>query len=140
MKPGEVFSRTALSDEIRELYNMGYFDDVQIRAEETPTGQVDLHITLKERPSIKSIEIEGNKVFTKDELLDTLTTKSFTVASTAKIRDDIAKIKKMYEKDGYYQPKIDYEIKELTRDEAKLVFKIEEGRKSFLTEIVLEGP
>ncbi len=138
-KPGETFSRSALSDEIRELYNMGYFDDVQIRAEDTPTGQVDLNITLKERPSIKNIEIEGNKVFAKDELLDTLTTKSFTVASTAKIRDDIAKIKKMYEKEGYYQPKIDYEIKELTRDEAKLVFKIEEGRKSFVTDIVFEG-
>ncbi len=138
-KPGEVFKRSALSDEIRELYNMGYFDDVQIRAEDTPTGQVDLNISLKERPSIKSIEIEGNKVFAKDELLDTLTTKSFTVASTAKIRDDIAKIKKMYEKEGYYQPKIDYEIKELTRDEGKLIFKIEEGRKSFVTDIVFEG-
>ncbi len=139
MKPGEVFRRSALSDEIRDLYKMGYFDDVQIRAEETPTGQVDLHITLKERPSIKSIEIEGNKVFAKDELLDALTTKSLTVASTEKIRDDIAKIKKMYEKEGYYQPKIDYEIKELTPAEAKLVFKIEEGQKSFLTKIVLEG-
>ena len=82
VKPGEVFRRSALSDEIRDLYKMGYFDDVQIRAEETPTGQVDLHITLKERPSIKSIEIEGNKVFSKDELLDALTTKSLTVAST----------------------------------------------------------
>jgi len=139
MKPGEVFRRSAVSDEIRDLYKMGYFDDVQIRAEETPTGQVDLHITLKERPSIKSIEIDGAKIFSKDELLDALTTKSLTVASTEKIRDDIAKIKKMYEKEGYYQPKIDYEIKELSPAEAKLVFKIEEGQKSFLTKIVLEG-
>ncbi len=138
-KPGEAFRKSALSDEVRELYNMGYFDDVQIRAEDAQKGEVDLHITLKERPSIKNIEIEGNKVFTKDEILDALTTKSFTVASTGKIRDDIAKIKKMYEKEGYYEPKISYEIKELTRDEAKLTFKIDEGHKSFVTEIVFEG-
>ena len=40
---------------------------------------------------------------------------------------DIAKIKKMYEQEGYYEPKIEYEIKELSASEAKLIFKIEEG-------------
>jgi outer membrane protein insertion porin family len=117
---------------------MGYFDD-PIRAEDVAQGEVDLHITLKERPSIKTVDIEGNKVFSKDEIVDALTTKSFTVASIEKIRDDIAKIKKMYEKDGYYQPKIDYEIKELSPSEAKLIFKIDEGQKSYLTDLVLEG-
>ena len=139
VKPGSPFRRSAISDEIREIYGMGYFDDVQIRAEDVAQGEVDLHITLKERPSIKTVDIEGNKVFSKDEIIDTLTTKSFTVASVEKIRDDIAKIKKMYEKDGYYQPKIDYEIKELSPSEAKLVFKIDEGQKSYLTDLVLEG-
>ena len=100
---------------------------------------MDLRITLKERPSIKTVEIEGNKVLSKDEIIDALTTKSFAVASVAKIRDDIAKIRKMYEKDGYYQPKIDYEIKELSPSEAKLIFKIDEGQKSYLTDLVLEG-
>ncbi len=139
VKPGSPFRRSAISDEIREIYGMGYFDDVQIRAEDAAQGEVDLRITLKERPSIKTVEIEGNKVFSKDEIIDALTTKSFSVASVGKIRDDIAKIKKMYEKDGYYQPKIDYEIKELSPSEAKLIFKIDEGQKSYLTDLVLEG-
>jgi outer membrane protein insertion porin family len=139
VKPGSPFRKSALGEEIREIYGMGYFDDVQIRTEDVAQGEVDLHITLKERPSIKTIEIEGNKLLSKDEIIDALTTKSLTVASVEKIRDDIAKIKKMYEKDGYYQPKIDYEIKELSPSEAKLTFKIDEGQKSYLTDLVLEG-
>jgi outer membrane protein insertion porin family len=139
VKPGSPFRRSAISDEIKEIYGMGYFDDVQIKAEDAAQGEVDLHITLKERPSIKTVEIEGNKLFSRDEIIDALTTKSFSVASVEKIRDDIAKIKKMYEKDGYYQPKIDYEIKELSPSEAKLTFKIDEGQKSYLTDLVLEG-
>jgi len=139
MKTGKPFRRSALGDEIRELYSMGYFDDVQIQAEETGKGEMDLRIILKERPSIKSVETEGNKVFNKDEILDTLTTKSFQVASLEKIQEDINKIKKMYEKKGYYQPKIDYEIKELSANEAQLIFKIDEGQKSFLTQIEYEG-
>ena len=139
MKTGSPYSKSALSDDIREIYSMGYFDDVQIKAEENPKGEMDLYVTLKERPSIKKINIEGNKVFSKDEILDALTTKSFTVASLQKIRDDVAKIKQMYEKEGYYQPKIDYDLKELTPSEASLTFKIDEGNKSYLTDIDLEG-
>lgn len=139
MKTGAPFRKSALSDNIREIYSMGYFDDVQMKAEENPKGEMDLFITIKERPSIKTITVEGNKVFSKDEILDALTTKSFTVASLQKIRDDVAKIKQMYEKEGYYQPTIDYEIKELSPNEATLTFKISEGTKSYLTEIDLEG-
>ncbi len=132
MKSGTPFRRSAIGDEIREIYGMGYFDDVQITAEETGTGEVDLKIVLKERPSIKNIEIQGNKVLTKDEVLDALTTKSFSVASVEKIRNDIEKLKQMYEKKGHYQPKIDYEIKELSRNEASLIFKVT-SRNLFLT-------
>ena len=139
MKTGSPFRKSALSDEIREIYSMGWFDDVQIRAEETPEGVVDLHIVLKERPSISSIETQGNKVFSKDEILDALKTKSLEVVSLEKLRNDIDKIKKMYEKSGYYQAKVDYEIKELSRNEATLIFKIDEGVKSYLTELVFEG-
>lgn len=139
MKEGVAFNRSALGENIRELYSMGYFDDVQISADETAEGAVDLRIVLKERPSVKEIQTEGNKLLTKEEILDALTTKSFAVVNPEKIRDDIVKMKKMYEKKGYYEPKIDYEIKELSRNEAKLVFKIDEGQKSWLTRVVLEG-
>ena len=139
MKSGAPFRKSAISDEIKEIYSMGYFEDVQIRAQEAADGKMDIFITLKERPSIKSIELDGVKLFSKDEILDALTTKSFSVASVQKIRNDIEKIKAMYEKDGYYEPKVDYEIKELSPNEASLTFKIDEGRKSYLTEIILDG-
>jgi outer membrane protein insertion porin family len=139
IKLGKPFSRTAVADDIRSLYAMGYFDNVEILADDNPRGGVDLRVVLKERPSVKTIEIEGNKIFTTNQILDALTTKSYTVPSISKIREDIVKLKKMYEKEGYYEPAIDYEIKELSRDETKLVFKIDEGEKSYLTEIDLEG-
>ncbi len=139
MKSGSPFRKSAIGDEIREIYSMGYFEDVQIRAEPSADGKMDLQITLKERPSIKNIELDGVKIFSKDEILDALTTKSFSVASVQKIRNDIEKIKAMYEKEGYYQPKVDYEIKELSPNEAALVFKVDEGQKSYLTEIILDG-
>ncbi len=139
MKPGTPFDKSHVGDEIREIFSMGYFDDVRIRAEETADGQVDLQIVLKERPYTKEIEIEGNKVFSADAIKDKLMTKTYTPASVDKIRSDIEKIKEMYEKEGYYEPQVDYDIKELSRTEAKLIYRIKEGQKSFLTELVFEG-
>ena len=139
MKSGAQFRRSAIGDDIRRIYDLGYFDDVGINAEKNPDGEVDLNITVKERPFIKEVETNGNTVFTSDEILDRLTTESNRVVSVEKISEDIDKIKKMYEGEGYYEPKIEYEIKEVTENEANLIFKIDEGQKSYLTEIVLEG-
>jgi outer membrane protein insertion porin family len=139
VRPGTPFRKSILGKEIREIYSMGYFDDVQINAEETPEGTIDLKVTVKERPSIQTIDIEGNKVFHKDEIIDKLTTKRFYVASNEKIRAAVETIKKMYEKAGYHQPKIDHEIKDLSKNEAKLIFKINEGPKSYLTHVVFQG-
>ena len=33
LKPGSPFRKSAIGDDIREIYGMGYFDDVQIRAD-----------------------------------------------------------------------------------------------------------
>lgn len=139
MKPGTQFRRSAIGQDIRNIYDLGHFDDVKISAEKTPDGEVDLLITLKERPFVREIEIDGNTVFTTDEILDQVKTESNRVASVEKISADIDKIKSMYEAEGYYEPKIEYEIKEISANEADLIFKIEEGQKSYLTEIVLEG-
>lgn len=139
MKPGMPFRKSAIGDDIRNVYSMGYFEDVQIKAQEADEGKVDVRIVVKERPWIKEIAIEGNKVFTDNQIVDTLTTKSKAVVSTAKIRQDIQKIKKMYEKESYYQPEIDFEVQELSRSQAKLVFNIKEGVKSYLSEIIFDG-
>jgi outer membrane protein insertion porin family len=139
VKVGTPFHKFQVADAIREIYSMSYFDDVRVKAEKAPDGSVNLHITVVERPSIKKIEIQGNTVFSTDQILDKLTTKSFQVVSLVQIRDDMATIRKMYEKKGYYQPEITYQIKELNPSEANLIFKVKEGSKSYLTKIVLEG-
>ena len=139
IKPGDIFRRSAVGDQIKNVYDLGYFDDVQFRAEPADQGKVDLVLTVKERPFIKAIEIEGNKRLSTDTLLDALITKRHNVVSTQNIRADIAKIKAMYEKEGFFQPEIEFSVKELSRNEAKLVYEIREGKKGYLAQVTFEG-
>ena len=139
VKPGVPFNEAVISEDIRDIYSMGYFDDIRVRADKGSNGDVNLEIVLKERPHLQSIEIKGNSLYTQDQILDRLHTRPYKVANTEWIAQDIEQIKRMYEKEGYFQPKIEYEIKELSRNESKLVLKIDEGRKSYLTELEFDG-
>ncbi len=139
MKPGADFRRSAVGDEIREIHSLGYFKDVAVQAKENGNGEVTLRIEVDEYPFVKKVDIEGNTVFTDNQVLDALTTKSFQVLNPQKISADIEKIKKLYEKKGYYNPKIAHEVRNLSENESNLVFEIDEGNKAYLTDIVFDG-
>jgi outer membrane protein insertion porin family len=136
---GSILRSSDVASQIKEIFAMGYFEDVQAKASPRGRGQVDLIFEVKELPFIKSIEIKGNSIFTQDEILDEITTRSHSVAAGEKIQKDITKIRRMYERKGYYTPEIDWDVEELSGTEAKLVFTIDEGKKRFLTDIRFPG-
>lgn len=139
LRPGAILKPEEVSSAIKEIFAIGFFENVEVKTEKDSKGKVDLVFEVTELPSIKEIEIKGNSVFTEDEILDALITRSLSVAKTERIQQDISKMKSMYEKKGYYTPKIEWELKELSGNEAKLVFNIDEGKHRFLTDIKFPG-
>ena len=78
IEPGTVFSlidieldqtvtRKTVSEAIRALFNSGFFEDVKVFLEGS-----SLIVSLKERPSIGSIDISGSKEFKENALLEAL--------------------------------------------------------------------
>lgn len=61
---GETIDDQALVQATRSLFKTGFFQDIQLGRD----GNV-LVVTVVERPSISSIEIEGNKAISKEDLL-----------------------------------------------------------------------
>jgi outer membrane protein insertion porin family len=139
LSPGAILQPSEVSHEIKEIFAMGYFEDVSVNAQPRGNDKVDLVFEVKELPHIKTIEIKGNSVFTQDEILDEITTRSLSVARGEKIQKDIGKIRGMYERKGYYTPKIEWGLEELSDNQAKLVFTIDEGEKRYLTDIRFPG-
>src|SRR5690606_38358017 len=64
---GDNVADQALVDASRSLFRTGFFQDIQLGRE----GEV-LMINVVERPSISSIELEGNKAIKSEDLLDGL--------------------------------------------------------------------
>ncbi|PJC04007.1 MAG: outer membrane protein assembly factor BamA, partial [Gallionellales bacterium CG_4_9_14_0_8_um_filter_55_61] len=67
VKVGDTMNDEQATTAIRALYGTGFFKDVRLEVE-----QGVLIVLVKERPSIASIQINGIKDFSKDQLKDNM--------------------------------------------------------------------
>ena len=64
---GDTVDDVRIREAIRALYTQGLFDDIEMRRD----GDA-LIVAVKERPSIESFEIEGNKDIKTEDLMESL--------------------------------------------------------------------
>ncbi len=137
-RDGDLLSPMRLREDLKSIFRMGYFTDVKFDVSETPQGRV-LTVIVAEKPSIRSIVIQGNRKVKKKTLMETMELKTLAVASEPVIKEAIDKALKIYREKGYYEARITYELKPITPQEANLVLTVDEGGKIFITEIKFEG-
>jgi outer membrane protein insertion porin family len=137
-KPGDIYLAKSLSEDLKAVYAMGYFDDIRIEAENTPEGK-KIIFKVKEKPTIRVIRIKGNHVFKEDKIKENLTIKTGSILNTFKIRSNIARIEDLYKEKNYHNVKVTYKIHHLEHNQADLEFNIDEGEKVLIKSIKFEG-
>ena len=137
VKVGERIDDEKAAQAVKALYATGFYSDVRLEAE----GDV-LIVFVQERPAIASIDIEGAKEFTKDNLKDGL--KQAGIAES-KIYDkslvDRAEkeLKRQYTSRGFYGATIKTTVTPLERNRVALRFDIEEGTVTKIADINIIG-
>jgi outer membrane protein insertion porin family len=137
VKVGERLDDEKAAQAVKALYATGFYSDVRLEAD----GDI-LIVSVQERPAIASIEIEGAKEFSKDNLKDGL--KQAGIAE-AKIYDksllDRAEkeIKRQYTSRGYYGAKVTITVTPLERNRVALRIDIEEGEVTKIADINIIG-
>src|SRR5438128_1951967 len=67
LKPGDPYTLEAIRAQIRIIYEMGFFEDVQIETDRGPSGMAVVFI-VKEKPFITEVVFDGNENFSDDKL------------------------------------------------------------------------
>ncbi|MCG6973600.1 MAG: outer membrane protein assembly factor BamA [Desulfobacterales bacterium] len=137
-KPGDIYIPKLLSEDLKAVYAMGYFDDIRIEAENTPEGK-KIIFNVKEKPTIRVIQLKGNKVFKDEKIKENLTIKTGSILNTFKIRSNVARIEELYKEKNYHNVKVTYHIHHLKHNQADLEFDIDEGNKVLIKSIKFEG-
>ncbi|MBT8350261.1 MAG: outer membrane protein assembly factor BamA, partial [Deltaproteobacteria bacterium] len=127
--PGDVFIPKNLSNDLKAVYKMGYFEDVRVEAESSSKGKL-IFFKVKEKPTIRKIILKGNSSRFKDEKIkENLNIKTGSILNIVKVQKNIKRIEALYKEKNYHNVKIDYKAIELKNNQADLTFIIEEGGK-----------
>jgi outer membrane protein insertion porin family len=138
-RPGDTYNLQSISEDLKAIFAMGYFDDIQVEAETLPDGN-KITFKLKEKPTLRNVRIKGNQwVFDTDEIKEVVTSKRGAILNINTIQNDIDRIEELYKEKNYHNVKVNYKIYEHKDNQADLEFNIEEGDKFKITKIQFEG-
>src|SRR5690606_17418481 len=92
-KPGSVLDATRLGSDIRAMWRLGFFEEIEAEAEPSPTGGVIVTFAVKEKPSVRKVLISGNKEVGLDKINEVLDLKRDTILDIAKVKQNQDKVR-----------------------------------------------
>lgn len=137
-KAGDRFSSVQVAEDVRQIYALGFFKDVTVRSEPSPSGRV-LDFVIVENPVVRQVTIAGNDAIEGDRIRDQLTLTTGATLDLPLLYENRDRIEALYRAEGYYKASVAYEIKPLPNDAVAVNFEVTEGKKLKLREIVFEG-
>ena len=137
-KVGSPFLPARLAEDIRSVFALGFFDDVQVKVDDFEGG-VKLTFVVVERPFIRDVEFSGNKKIDTKTLQEKIDLKLGTVYNPVDVQKALENLKDHYEEEGYFEIQLTPETEKLPDGDVRVVFRIAEGRRMTIDRIVIEG-
>jgi outer membrane protein insertion porin family len=137
-KSGDLYSQQALRKDLVAIYQMGYFNDVQIDVEDSALGK-NVIFRVSEKPVISAIVYEGIDELKEEDVKEAANLKERFILNPAKIAESKEAILQLYKTKGFYNSQVKAEITYPSDAGAEVRFKIDEGEKTFIKEISFEG-
>lgn len=137
VKVGDSFNDDRSEDVIRELFQMGFFSDVDVAQNE----QV-LVINVKERPAITSIDLEGNKDIDTDTLITAFgdvgmaVGQVFNPLTLDKVKNELLQ---QYYNNGKYSATVKSKVTTLERNRVSILLTVVEGSAASIKLINVVG-
>jgi len=126
---GSVFSTDTIREDIRSIFSLGFFDDVEVYQDQTPGG-IALSYEVVEKPIIAKLEYKGLDALDKDDIKDQILVKEYEVLDRHKLNQTVEKLNAKYEEKGYYLAETRYDVVvNDKKNEATVTFTIEENDK-----------
>lgn len=138
-KTGQSLNLKAVRQEVQNLFDTGYFQDIEVRDASMAGGQVELTYKVVEKPTIRSIQYKGNTELDDEEIGELTKLKIYQIIDYGKITQGVADIQKAYEEKGYFLAKVTYEVTPEGDGGVGVVFNIEENDQVLVKRVTFLG-
>lgn len=137
-KTGDIYSPATLRKDLKAIFAMGYFDNVNIKVEESTEGKKVI-FQVTEKPLISKVEFTGISELDEKDVKEAANVNANTIVNPATINKSGEAIKALYKSKGYYDTKVTTKISYPDKDQAVVRYTIEEGSKIYIKEITFVG-
>lgn len=137
-KTGEPYSVLTTREDIRRIYNLGYFDDIRLVIKEKDDG-LTLVYEVKEKPFVKSVTIKGAKEIPDKDMQLIIATKKGSFFQKHLLKKDVHKIKNKYLKKGFYFTEVITTFTDAGNNQVDVVYDILERQKVKIGKILFRG-
>ena len=139
-RTGEPYNADAVSNDIKSIYQMGFFRTVTADRR-LEGGKYVLDYKVVERPQITDIKIEGMKAIrsTDDKIIAAMKLHPGSIMDPARVNETIGGIREVYENKGYPDVKVVYR-EDLRPDNTEIgTFVVTEGPQVYIQEVNFTG-
>jgi outer membrane protein insertion porin family len=126
--PGATLTQDLLREDVRAIWRMGFFEDIDVEATPAPGG-VAVVFSLKEKPSINKIFVSGHDEVGLTKVNEVLDLKKEQILDLAKVKKNMEKIRELYLQRGFYMVDVTYELKRVNQSEVDVYFRVRENSK-----------
>jgi outer membrane protein insertion porin family len=139
MKPGSPYLDTVVSEDIRRVFALGYFTDVQADVEELPEG-LRLVFVVKEKPTVREVRVEGQKALSEARVLELFSLKTGMLYDPRQVKQGIDLVEAEYGRKGFADTEVVSQVETPSSGEGVVVrVLIDEGPRTRIERILVEG-
>jgi outer membrane protein insertion porin family len=137
-KVGAPFNPALLSDDLRAIFALGFFDDAQMRVEDFEGG-VKVTFVVVERPFIRDVDFVGNQKISTKDLQEKVDIRLGGVYNPVDVQRAREKLLDFYQEEGYFEAEVTPDTEKFPDGDVRVTFSINEGRKITIDRIVFHG-
>ncbi len=109
-KVGEIFDRERTVEDLRSLWGLNYFSDVQLLIQRTAGPGVIYVVRVIERPAVREIKLEGNEELSRDDFKEAIDLKPYSILDLDAVRRNAKKIQDKYVEKGFFLAEVTYRL------------------------------
>lgn len=135
---GDRYDPELLRADLKSIFQMGYFDDLQILVNDTEKGK-QVTFQVKEKAVIGQVVINGEKELDEKDVKEVVSISPNTIINTKDVQASVENIRKLYKDKGFYRTNVAANLNYVSVDKVNVTFDIEEGVKMYIKGIRFVG-
>ncbi len=136
--PGGAYNPPRISEDVRAIYQLGFFKNVRVFVDEGLDGRVVV-FDVQENPVVRQVTLTGNDEVDEEQIRDNLTLTTGSTLDLPLLFENRLRIESIYRAEGFYLARVRHEVEELAGDAVAIHFTVDEGEKLKLRSIEFVG-